>query len=427
MYLLIFVDWKSLKSVLTSVGDTHFALQVTGQGFIEAEEEHPQSFLFEKIWASNPSLKESASTLEFKQDDHAGIVSTARVMGYPLTLMSVISSRSAYSVVYQLMTQGSILFIFVLGLIGMGAVFIAKSIASRLELIFRVTNQISQGDFHVQLPTHHKDEIGVLSGQIVKMASDLTNYISEVKEKGRMQAELETANEVQNTLFPPVSWACPQLYLSGKVLPASECGGDWWYYFERAGFLYFFQCDATGHGVPAALITSAARSATSVIERSGETDLKKIVGTLSNAIYDSSNTKLMMTAFVGKINLSTLHLEYVNASHENPVIFSEESDFEYLIQPINPRLGQRENQAYNSGFYQLKKGQKIFIYTDGLFAVTSPNGKTIGERRGLKMVRQIIDQNKTPSDAISGIALWTKDLAEGLPYPDDITISLIQV
>lgn len=122
--------------------------------------------------------------------------------------------------------------------------------------------------------------------------------MSETAEKARMESELQTAKTVQETLFPAFQNTFENLQIAGHYEPASECGGDWWYYYKTNNKIILCIGDATGHGAPAALITSAARSAASVTENLN-LEAHQIMHYLNKAIYDVSRGRVMMDFFSG--------------------------------------------------------------------------------------------------------------------------------
>ncbi len=99
------------------------------------------------------------------------------------------------------------------------------------------------------------------------MAAEVSRLLDQTAEKARMESELQTAKTVQETLFPETRAKIGPLAIAGYYEPASECGGDWWHYCQIGNKIFLWIGDATGHGAPAALITSAAKSASTIIER----------------------------------------------------------------------------------------------------------------------------------------------------------------
>lgn len=81
---------------------------------------------------------------------------------------------------------------------------------------------------------------------------------------------------------------------------------------------------------------------------------------------------------------------FSNASHTPPLLFNGKKetlgkeDFQPLMEPNGPRLGQSPGSTYSAGKLQLSGGDTIFFYTDGLIESENAEGNRWGERRLLK-------------------------------------------
>src|SRR5690606_35511909 len=109
------------------------------------------------------------------------------------------------------------------------------------------------------------DEVGGLAQGFNFMAGEVSRLMEETKEAARMEGELETVRLVQETLFPEPVKRVGDFHLAGHFEPASECGGDWWHYCKVGDKLFIWIGDATGHGAPSAMVTSAAKAAATII------------------------------------------------------------------------------------------------------------------------------------------------------------------
>ncbi|MEQ1666295.1 MAG: SpoIIE family protein phosphatase, partial [Bdellovibrionales bacterium] len=270
--------------------------------------------------------------------------------------------------------------------------------------------------------------------------SRITFLMSETAEKARMETELKTARTVQETLFPAAGLSNGRFQLGGRIIAASECGGDWWYHFEVGDQVWIWVGDATGHGVPAALLTSAARAVASVVQRSVEgSDLRsqkfspsQAMNLLNSAIYDVSKGHLMMTFFLAVVDQPTGLLTYVNASHEPAMILAarnskaRERDFKVIEGENNPRLGESAQYQFKESKYQLMSGDRLIIYTDGVFDVVNTAKKNLGEREffralGTKLFEHSADKDYVES-SIDSMVKHFDNYREGAALIDDVTL-----
>jgi sigma-B regulation protein RsbU (phosphoserine phosphatase) len=116
-----------------------------------------------------------------------------------------------------------------------------------------MTQELASGNFSKRVKLKGSDEVGALSDSINDMANKIVVFMEEMKEKARLENEVAVAQLVQASFFPE-STQLPDI--TGHMEPASECGGDWWGYFDHGDWRVVFIADATGHGVPAALLTA---------------------------------------------------------------------------------------------------------------------------------------------------------------------------
>ena len=195
------------------------------------------------------------------------------------------------------------------------------------------------------------------------MAGQITTLMTQVADRARMEKELETARVVQENLFPPAEAEGKGFDLAGFYTPASECGGDWWGYFQNGTRLFLLIGDATGHGVPAALITAAAQSCCTTIQqmhgRSPNIPLTpaSIMQDLNVAIHTAANGGMNMTFLIVMLDLATGKLVYANASHELPVVLTGEDgapEVDMLMGNPGVCLGESRDSVYPEHSVQLK-------------------------------------------------------------------------
>jgi phosphoserine phosphatase RsbU/P len=301
-----------------------------------------------------------------------------------------------------------------------------------LTQLLDATKSISQGKFDIKVPVTSRDEVGSLALSFNKMAAEVSRLLSETAESSRMQSELKTAQTVQETLFPATSAEIGDLAITGFYEPASECGGDWWHYNWVDGKVFLWIGDATGHGAPAALITSAAKSASTVIENL-KVDPAEALNLLNRSIYDVSRGRIMMTFFLACFDPKTRTLTYANASHESPFLIRKtdkelkKKDLVPLNEVNNPRLGQSRETQYEQTSVQLEVGDRILFYTDGIPDIQNVKLETWGEREFLKSVIKS-NQNFPPvNQAVASLTETFQAYRTTASLIDDITFFMAEV
>jgi len=248
------------------------------------------------------------------------------------------------------------------------------------------------------------------------------------EETARMEKELETTKTVQSLFFPPSEMSFAKSDLLGFAEPATECGGDLWGYFRCDDESFFvFVADATGHGVPAALVTAAARSVLYLIEKHVQNksmgkSAKAIMTDLNNTIYNTSKQKVMMTFFLGLVDESEGTFTFCNAGHNFPYYMDNSAK---KIVPIldkksqGPRLGFDPDFEYGEAVIKLPENYTLFAYTDGLIEAVNPEQVEYGEKKLRRLLKKTIGQEL--ATIYEEIKTDNSTFRRGTPLEDDST------
>jgi sigma-B regulation protein RsbU (phosphoserine phosphatase) len=347
-----------------------------------------------------------------------------------LVVVSLVDQKAALAAIDVLMKKSVLFFIAVLSMTAIIAVLAARGLTSALSRLSSATRKIAEGDFGVRVEVKAQDEIGLLGDSFNKMAEEVSRLMKETAEKARMESELATAKAVQETLFPESTAQLGTVQIAGHYQPASECGGDWWHYCENNDKVYIWIGDATGHGAPAALLTSAARAVASVITYGPPRSVSDSLAILNRAICETSKGKMMMTFFLACIDKETGEMSYSNASHEPPLLLhatqdiASREDFLPLNEVNNPRLGEQIDCIFKEATVQLQAGDRIIFYTDGVVDVKNPEAKSFGERRFLKSLATEFVQNETVFQALDAVVHNLHEFRSQTALDDDVTLIL---
>lgn len=347
-----------------------------------------------------------------------------------LMVTSFVDKKAALAAVDVLLRQSLMFFLIVISATMIVAVIASRGMTYALSNLSDATLKVAQGDFDVRVNDRAGGEIGLLATSFNAMAGEVSRLMKETAEKARMESELATARAVQETLFPEPNASIGTVEISGHYQPASECGGDWWFYCENGDKVYIWIGDATGHGAPAALLTSAARAVASVITQGPPLPVSDCLAILNHAICDTSKGQMMMTFFIGCIDKVTGEFSYANASHEPPYLLNrpeagvepKRDSFIPLNAVNNPRLGERMDCSFRETSIQLKPGDTIILYTDGVVDVKNPERKSLGERRFLKSLAKTLAVNPATQEAMGEVTASIEEFRSDEPLEDDVTL-----
>lgn len=343
-----------------------------------------------------------------------------------LTVVSIVDRKEAFRAVDVLIRRSLVFFILLLSATTIVSLFASGSLTSALTELFTATKKVAEGHFDIRVKVRSKDEVGSLADSFNAMAAEVSRLLGETAEKARMEGELKTAQTVQETLFPPTKANINGFEIAGYYEPASECGGDWWHYCRVGNKVFLWIGDATGHGAPAALITSAAKSAATIIERL-DVDPAHALELLNRAIYDVSKGRIMMTFFLASFDLDTKELTYANASHEGPYLIKvsdqplKKKDLIPLNEVASPRLGQDRDTKYEQVKLTLDLGDRILFYTDGIPDIEDPGKTPWGEREFIKTIISTNKEYPPVADSVQQMVEIFSAYRQNSPLKDDIT------
>jgi phosphoserine phosphatase RsbU/P len=347
-----------------------------------------------------------------------------------------LSQDKAFAVTRYLINKSIYYGLFILGVAMLLSVLLARPLTAQLETLFGMTQEIAQGNFNKRVKITGHDEVGALSDSVNDMADKIVVFMEEMKEKARLENEVMVAQLVQSSFFPQKSESDESLSTHGHFEPASECGGDWWSYFDQGDWRVFFIADATGHGVPAALLTATincCKTSLGYISEMKPDILGKpneILRYMNQAVHGAGK-EIQVTCFVASFNKKSKEFIFSNSSQTPPLLWSgnkdelTKEDFRPLIEANGPRLGQNPDSTYENETLTLGSHDTIFFYTDGLTEAENAEGAAFGQRRLIKSLAQY--GKGEPGAIIEGVIKDLKVFTSQKPLSDDLTAVSIKV
>jgi len=312
------------------------------------------------------------------------------------------------------------------------AIFQGLRISRPIKMLAWRADQIARGDLETRVEISSGDEIGMLGENFNYMADRLLILMRETAEKATLEKELEVARTIQETLVPPPDPVERQyVRLAGYFLPASQCGGDWWTVHDMPdGRILVVIGDVTGHGVPSAMITAAAKAACDVV-RATEGDkltVTRLLEVMNRAIFESAKRKFVMTCFASILDPKKRTITYANAGHNFPYLFRpgavDGNDFQVLMSRGN-RLGDLEESTYSEKTAPLSPNDVLVWYTDGIVECENDRGEEYGEKRFRAAIRRAaeLDPVAMRESVVSAAGQFFGDR----PRKDDITMVFARI
>ena len=276
-----------------------------------------------------------------------------------------------------------------------------------------------------------KNEIGELTKDIIELTEEIDNYVDEIEtitsEKQRIESELDMARRIQLSMMPNLFPPFPErkeFYLHAYVDPAREVGGDFYdYFFIDDDHLCLVIADVSGKGVPAALFMMAAKIILKSSAMQGKSPAEILTAT-NRAICENNPQDMFVTVWLGVLELSTGNLTAVNAGHEYPAVKRADGRFEVIKTKHNLFIGGMDDVTYKEYELNLKPGDKIFVYTDGLPEATDSAGEMFGMDRMTDALNEYLDEKPRP--LIEGMRESVNKFVKDAEQFDDITMMCLE-
>jgi serine phosphatase RsbU (regulator of sigma subunit) len=207
------------------------------------------------------------------------------------------------------------------------------------------------------------------------------------RERQRIEQELRTAREIQQALLPKATPKLDGWQLATCYRPARQVGGDFYDFLELPdGRLGIVVGDATGHGMPAALLMATTRGMLRAIAQSLDSP-GEVLARLNEAICPEIPPNMFVTCFYAILDPVDGRLLFANAGHNLPYLRREgqsSSDLRARGMPLGlmPRMSYEENET------SLEGGESILFYSDGLVEAHNPHREMFGFPR----LRVLVDE-----------------------------------
>ena len=222
----------------------------------------------------------------------------------------------------------------------------------------------------------------------VKLSLEKSNFDLEEKVKERtftlnrtlnaMKRDLFVAKKIQENSLAIDSNLIKKLNLVYRYLPVSEVGGDFFDLSLLKDSKYrILISDATGHGVHAAMITMAIKGLYDPI-KNFELPPAKVLEIFNEEFMDNFvSLNSLLTAMILDIDLIEKKIQYASAGHPAAVLVQKEKI--QLLSKTGRMIGLKKQIHYEQSEINFEKGDRLFVFTDGVFEAFNSKDEEFGE------------------------------------------------
>lgn len=244
----------------------------------------------------------------------------------------------------------------------------------------------------------------------------------ELADKVTMKRDLEIAREIQSWLVPSQAPDVTGADIAFATRPQNSVAGDYYDAFypdpENQQKLMLVIADVAGKSVPAALLMATLQASlrTVAVENA---PLANLVARLNRyACAHSLDGRRFTTAVLGEYNPVTRRLVYVNAGHNAPILRRANGDLLQLDVGGLP-LGIESNVVYETAELELKPGDALIFYTDGVVEAFNEAGEEFGNQRWSGAIRNLPDWSA--QQTLQHLMKNVDDFVRATRQSDDIT------
>ncbi len=318
-------------------------------------------------------------------------------------------------------------------------VMIATRVQSRrltdpIRTLTQGAQTIGAGNLDYEIDVNTGDELEILGDTINHMTVSLKEYMTNLEaitaDRERIAAELGVAATIQTSMLPCIFPAFPEreeFNIFADMHPAKKVGGDFYDFFlTDPDHLWVVIADVSGKGVPAALFMVIAK--TLIKNQAGSCgDPGEVLGVVNNQLCENNDAAMFVTCFVGVLDIPTGKFTFANAGHNAPLLYRAGGAYDWLKVKPGFVLAGLDNMQFISEELTMHRGDRLYLYTDGVTEALNPAEELYGEDRLLETMNRE-DVKKQPIEKV--VEAVQEDIhvyADGAEQADDITMLLLEI
>jgi serine phosphatase RsbU (regulator of sigma subunit)/predicted ester cyclase len=240
----------------------------------------------------------------------------------------------------------------------------------------------------------------------------------EMSERERVEQELRVARRIQQGSLPEGVPTLEGWEISPFYQPAKEVGGDFYEFYQLGdGRVGFAVGDATGKGVPAAIVMTGTVAYLGGVTAASSASSGEALALANEALYARIPANMFVTCFFAILDPKSASLRYANAGHDVPYLHRN-GEAEELRARGMP-LGMMPGMSYEEKEVSLAEGNCVLFYSDGLVEAHNPKGEMFGFPRLRELVAEHGEERSLGNFLLEELYAF---VGEGWEQEDDITL-----
>lgn len=330
-------------------------------------------------------------------------------------------------------------------LVAVAGIMIAVRFLAPIVRLSEATGRVARGGMQTRVPIESRDEIGVLTRTFNAMSETVQRHRNQLEEivlertaklessrdqlaelcrvleeqADLIERDLRRAEVIHRSLLPRHPPHMDGFRVVSLYIPGHNVGGDLYDVVNIDGrFVAMFVADAAGHGVSAAMLAVLFKQRLETVDAKRQALSPSVA--LSNVnealVEDISAPGVFVTAAYCLLDTQTRELTISSAGHPPMLVAKQTGEFE-LVEHTGPALGLYEDAVFAERRINLAQGDRVLIYTDGLFDVTGSDPQ------------RLEDVAKTLADDTNNLSVLNRILSgasggQEMADRDDVTLLL---
>jgi serine phosphatase RsbU (regulator of sigma subunit) len=238
-------------------------------------------------------------------------------------------------------------------------------------------------------------------------------------ERERIEQELQVARRIQQASLPKEVPTLEGWQISTYYHPAREVGGDFYdFHLLSEGRLGLVVGDATGKGVPAALVMSTTCGMLQAVSEALDSfSPGEVLAQVNETLVDRIPSNMFVTCFYGVLDPKSATFTYANAGHDLPYLWHGGCAEELRARGMP--LGLMPEMSYEQKEMILEPTDSALLYSDGLVEAHDPQGEMFGFPRLRALVAEQGEERSLGDFCLEELYSF---VGEGWEQEDDITL-----
>ena len=324
------------------------------------------------------------------------------------------------------------------------AVVLTSSITGAVHYLYEGTMKVEAGDLDHEIPITGRDQLAGLTRSFNRMTGSIRKLLRVSAEKQRLDQEMKIAAAVQSRLFPRSIPKSERLDIAkGVCIPARSVSGDYYDLLEVApGVIGVVVADVCGKGVSAALMMANLQAnlrgqtrAYLDAYKSGALPLvmeanpaQRVVERVNQQVAGSMMDASFITLFYAEFDERSSKLRYTNAGHNPPLLFGNEGKDVETVRRLcvgGTVLGIFPDTEFEEEEIELRSGDTLAAFTDGVIEARNPIGEEFGEDRLIEVI--LANTGLPAAELEKRILRAVEDWTAEAEQEDDLTLVILKV